>query len=55
MEIEAQPQSSTQATNETKIIVDNHGDTETPELTNEDTMEKGIAIFGKPKTHCGTR
>ena len=42
MEIEAQPQSSTQGTNEAKITVEKHGDTEAPELTNEDTMEKGI-------------
>ena len=42
MEIVAQPQSSTQATSETKDILHNHSDTETPELTNEDMAEKGI-------------
>ena len=42
IEIEAQPQISTHGTNETKIIVGKHDDTEAPELTNEDMLEKGI-------------
>ena len=42
IEIEAQPQISTQSTNEIKILVDEKGENKAPELTNEDMMEKGI-------------